>query len=199
MPGRLIVLEGVEAAGKSTQAARLGAALGAVVTREPGGTALGEAIRSLLLDPGLPPVDARTETLLLLAARSRHVTEVIRPALDAGRDVVCDRFSDSTLAYQGFGRGMPLDQLMSLSAWATGWLQPDLVILLRVSPVVAAARLAARGGASDRLEGEGAAFFSRVAMGFDNLAANEPGRWRRIDGTADVDAVAAAVLAAVTG
>ncbi len=196
MPGRLIVLEGSEGTGKSTQAVLLASALGAVLTREPGGTHLGEAVRSLLLDPTLPSVGVRAETLLLLAARAEHVDSIIRPALDAGRDVVCDRFSGSTLAYQGAARGLPLDSLRQLSDWAAGGLQADRVVLLTVPTEVADERLTARGGATDRMEGEDAAFFERVVAGFAALAAADPGRWRVVDGAGSPGDVAARVLAA---
>ncbi|MDQ2725038.1 MAG: dTMP kinase, partial [Actinomycetota bacterium] len=128
--GRFIVLEGGEASGKSTQAARLAADFGAVLTREPGGTAVGERLRTVLLDPTLPEVTDRAEALMMLAARAQHVAEVIVPALDAGRQVVCDRFSGSTLAYQGYGRGLPPESLARLSTWAANGVTPDRVILL---------------------------------------------------------------------
>jgi dTMP kinase len=203
--GRFIVLEGGEASGKSTQAARLAERLGALLTREPGGTPVGERIRGLLLDPvpaapggsgGLAP---RTEALLLLAARAEHVAAVIRPALEAGRDVVCDRFAGSTLAYQGWGRGLPVAELRSLSGWAAAGCEPDLVVLLQVPPAVGAARLAARGRAADRMEGSGASFFERVEEGFAALAAADPDRWAVVDGDGTVDAVAERVAAAVAG
>ncbi len=194
--GRLIVLEGGEATGKSTQAARLATDLGAVLTREPGGTATGERIRALLLDPSLPTLDCRAETLLLLAARAQHVAEVISPALTAGRDVVCDRFSGSTVAYQGYGRGLDPSELAGLSAWASAGVEPDRVVLLRTSGAVAADRLARRAGGTDRMEGEGAAFFTRVEAGYATLAAADPVRWRVVDGTGSVDEVAVLVAAA---
>jgi dTMP kinase len=195
-------LEGGEGCGKSTQAARLAAALGAVLTREPGGTPTGEHIRGLLLDPALPAVGSRTETLLMLAARAQHVEEVIRPALEEGRDVVCDRFSGSTIAYQGYGRGLDVDDLAHLSRWAAAGLEPDLVILLRVAPDEAGRRRAARwAGAEgpDRIEGEAAAFHARIEAGFEALAAADPGRWRSVDGEGSVDAVAARIRALVPG
>lgn len=142
--GRFIVLEGVEASGKSTHAVRLAAELGALLTREPGGTPLGERLRALVLDPGSPPVSARAEALLMLAARAQHVEEVIRPALNHGRDVVCDRFSASTIAYQGHGRGLDPIELARLSEWAAAGIAPDRVILLDVAPHEVARRLAAR-------------------------------------------------------
>jgi dTMP kinase len=195
-PGRLVVLEGGEATGKSTQAALLAAQLGAVLTREPGGTAVGERIRALLLDPALPAVQARTEVLLLLAARAQHVAEVIAPALAAGRDVVCDRFSGSTLAYQGWGRGLDPEVLRTMSAWASLDVEPDRVVLLTVPATVAAARLATRAERTDRLEGEDEAFFRRVEQGFAAIAAADPQRWAVVDGTGSVEEVAARVVAA---
>jgi dTMP kinase len=192
--GRFIVLEGGEACGKSTQAARLAADLGAVLTREPGGTALGEHLRALLLEPG-DGIAPRAEALLMLAARAQHVAEVITPALAAGRDVVCDRFSGSTLAYQGWARGLPVAELGTLSTWAADGLEPDVVVLLEVPAAVAVERLAGRGGA-DRLEGEGAAFFARVAAGFAALAGADPERWRVVDGVGTPEEVARRVKAA---
>lgn len=167
-----------------------------MLTREPGGTVTGERLRAVLLDPGLPALDARAETLLLLAARAQHVAEVIEPALADGRDVVCDRFSGSTVAYQGFGRGLDVKSLEAMSDWAAGGLAPDRVILLEVPAAVAAERLGRRGS-RDRMEGEGAAFFERVAAGFKTLAAADTVRWRVVDGTGTADEVAAAVLAAL--
>lgn len=134
--------------------------------------------------------------LLLLAARAQHVSEVIAPALEAGRDVVCDRFAASTVAYQGYGRGLDPARLVDLSSWASAGVEPDRVVLLQVAPTVAAARRAARGG-DDRMEGEGAEFFSRVEQGFAALAEADPVRWRVIDGSGSIDHVAALVQAAV--
>ncbi len=190
MRGRFIVIEGGEGTGKSTQAAMLADRIGAVLTREPGGTATGERIRSLLLDPSLPPVGDRTEALLMLAARAQHVDELIEPALAAGHDVVCDRFSGSTLAYQGHGRGLGTDQLATMSDWAAGGLRPEVVVLLVVPPAAATARLGGRGGA-DRFEAEGAGFFARVQEGFETLAADPS--WRLVDGLGTVDEVAARI------
>jgi dTMP kinase len=191
----LIVLEGGEASGKSTQAAILASETGALLTREPGGTATGEHIRALLLDPTLPAVSARSETLLLLAARAQHVAEVIAPALEAGRHVVCDRFSGSTVAYQGYGRGLDPVELADLSMWASSGIAPDRVVLLRVEASVATARRASRGG-EDRMEGEGSAFFSRVEAGYAALASADPGRWRIVDGSGSIEEVAARVAEA---
>lgn len=149
----------------------------------------------MLLDPALPYVTARAEVLLMLAARAQHVAEVIEPALANGRDVVCDRFSGSTLAYQGYGRGLDPAELARLSAWAAGGLEPDRVILLRAPAEVSAARRAGRGG-RDRLEGEGADFFARVDAGFVAIAAADPDRWRVVDGIGTIEEVAARVAAA---
>jgi dTMP kinase len=193
--GRFIVFEGGEASGKSTQAARLAADIGGVLTREPGGTAVGERLRAVLLDPALPEVTDRAEVLMLLAARAQHVAEVIIPALAGGRNVICDRFSGSTVAYQGYGRGLSPDALARLSTWAAGGVTPDRVILLQVPASVAAERLRGRGG-TDRLEGEGAAFFDRVEQGFAAQAAADPATWRVVDGVGDPDEVARRVAVA---
>lgn len=132
----------------------------------------------------------------MLAARAQHVAEVIGPALAAGQAVVCDRFSGSTIAYQGYGRGLDPSVLAEISSWAAGGVEPDLVVLLEVDPEEAAARLAGRGQA-DRMEGEGADFFSRIAAGFHTLAGADPRRWRVVDGSGTVDEVAARVRVAV--
>lgn len=195
MSGRLIAFEGGEASGKSTQAAILARRLGAVLTREPGGTAVGEHIRSLLLDPGLADLDARAEALLMAADRAQHVAEVISPALESGRHVVSDRFSHSSLAYQGCGRGLPLDELSRLSAWACGGLWPDLVVLIDVAERTALER----GRGSDRFGREDPGFHQRVADCYRQLAAQEPDRWRVVDGTGEVEEVADRVWSAVEG
>jgi dTMP kinase len=198
--GRFIVFEGGEASGKSTQAARLAARLGALLTREPGGTELGEQIRTLVLEKATDRLDHRAETLLMAAARAQHVSEVIRPALEAGRDVVCDRFVGSSLAYQGYGRGLPLEQVRAVSEFATGGLVPDLVLLLLVDAGEASRRRRGRMEpdrcADDRLDAEGEEFHGRVLAGYRALAAAEPDRWRTVDGTGTVDEVAARVAAA---
>ena len=193
--GLLIAVEGVEGAGKSTQAARLAAAIGGLVTREPGGTALGEQIRTLLLDPAHDEVDPRAELMLMLAARAQHVTERIEPALAAGTDVVVDRFSASTLAYQGYGRGLPLEEVRQACDLATGGRWPDLTILLDVEVATGADRR--RHERPDRIESEDADFHERVRRGFLALAAAEPGAWAVLDGSRSKDEVAAAALAAV--
>lgn len=193
--GRLIVLEGGEGSGKSTQAALLASRLGAVLTREPGGTEVGGRIREIVLDPALAaPLAPWAEALLMAADRAQHVAEVIEPALARGDDVVSDRFTGSTLAYQGFARGLDLDALARLSALATGRLEPDIVVLLDVPDDVAVARM---GGVRDRMEAAGVEFHRRVADGYRTLAAADPSRWVVVDGTGAVDDVAARVARAV--
>ncbi|MFP5375251.1 MAG: dTMP kinase [Acidimicrobiia bacterium] len=192
---RLIAFEGSEACGKSTQAAILAARLGAVLTREPGGTAVGERVRAVLLDPAVTGLDARAEALLMAAARAQHVAEVVAPALAAGRDVVTDRYAHSSLAYQGYGRGLPLDEVRRLSDWATGGRWPDVVVLLALP----SAEAEARRGRPDRFEAESGEFHRRVEAGFRSLAAAEPDRWRVVDGRGTVEEVAARVWDAVCG
>jgi dTMP kinase len=190
---RFIVVEGGEASGKSTQASRLAARLGAVLTHEPGATALGARLRPLLLDPSIAGLSHRAEALMLAADRAQHVVETIRPHLDAGRDVVCDRYIASSLAYQGFGRGLSLDELRDLSEWAAGGLWPDLTVLLDVPPEIAMQR---RGRTADRFEAEDAAFHRRVLAGYRALAASEEHDWVVIDGTASPEDVEGAVWSA---
>jgi dTMP kinase len=194
--GTLVVLEGGEASGKSTQARLLAERLDAVLTREPGGTALGERVRVLLLDPAVGPLDARTEALLVAAARAEHVVEVLEPALEAGRTVVSDRFTASSLAYQGYGRGLDVSHVECLNRWATGGLAPDLVILVDVPGDEARSRLRSSGRTLDRLESEEAEFHERVAAGFRTLARAEPSRWVIVDGMGTVEEVAARVWSA---
>jgi dTMP kinase len=193
--GVLIALEGGEGCGKSTQVALLGAALGAVVTREPGGTAAGERIRSLVLDRSLGELGAVAELLLVAAARAEHVRLVIAPALEEGRVVVTDRYSGSSLAYQGYGRGLPLSTVVAVSSAATGGIEPDLNILLDLPDEVAATR---RCGSPDRIEAAEAGFHARVTEGFRELATTYPARWVTVDGLGTVEEVAARVQAAVS-
>ncbi len=192
---RFIVFEGGEASGKSTQSTRLARRLDAVHTREPGGTAIGSALRDLLLDARTIGLDDRAEALLMAADRAQHVAEIVRPALAAGRHVVSDRYIGSTLAYQGHGRGLPVAELRGISAWAVDDLWPDLVVLLDVPPEVSAGRVAE---APDRLEAAGEAFHDRVARGYRALASADATRWVTVDGSAPAEEVEAAVWAAVT-
>jgi len=188
--GRFIVFEGGEACGKSTQARRLADRLGALFTFEPGATALGQQMRAIVLDPDTADLDARAEALLIAADKAQHVWAVIEPALAAGRDVVCDRFVDSALAYQGFGRGLDLEHLEQVLDFATNGLRPDLVLLLEVPEAVADARL---GAQRDRLEAESQAFHRRVREGFRTLAGADPKRWVVVDGDGSVDEVSARI------
>jgi dTMP kinase len=195
--GRLIALEGIDGSGKSTQARLLSDHLGAVRSFEPGATTLGASLRRLVLDPAQPAVTGRAEALLMAADRAQHVAEVIEPALQAGTWVVTDRFAASTLAYQGFGRGMPVEELEWLVTWATGGLRPDLNVLVDVPVPVAAARR--EGGADDRFEVLGDGFQQRVADGFHRMASEQPEAWSVVDGTRSVADVADDVLSAVHG
>jgi len=188
--GRFIVFEGGEACGKSTQARRLAERIGALFTFEPGATALGVRMREIVLDPNTGDLDARTEALLFAADKSQHVRAVIEPALASGRDVVCDRFVDSALVYQGFGRGLDLEQLERVLDFATDGLRPDLVLLLEVPDTVADARL---GAQRDRLEAESVSFHRRVRNGFRTLAGADPKRWAVVDGEGSVEEVAARI------
>jgi len=191
--GRFIALEGGEATGKTTQARLLADRLGAVLTREPGGTEAGERVRSIVLDPAVP-LDFRAEALLMAAARAQHVAEVIEPALASGRHVVTDRFTASSLAYQGVGRGLGVQEVAALSAFATGGLEPDLVLLLDLPLEVAASRLSDE---PDRLEQEGAPFHARVGAAFRRLADADPGRWVVVPADCTIEEVAAKVWEAV--
>ena len=194
-PGRLLALEGIDGCGKSTQARALAAALGARLTHEPGATALGAALRQLLLAPESPPLSLRAEALLMAADRAEHIASIVAPALAAGEWVVSDRFSGSTLAYQGYGRGLPTGALQQVVEWATGGLAADLNILVDVPVVVAQERLAAT--APDRLERLGPAFAERVRHGFLTLAADDPEHWVVVDGTSDRLALTAHIVALV--
>jgi dTMP kinase len=193
--GRLIALEGADGSGKTTQARLLAQFIGALSTAEPGGTAVGERLRALLLDPERGDLTVRAEALLMAADRAQHVAEVIAPALDAGRWVVTDRYSGSTLAYQGYGRGLELGELESLVRWATGGVRADLTVVVDVDEEVARARRS--GGTEDRLERLDESFFLRVRNGYLSLAAADPEGWVVVDGTGDVAEVAERVAAVV--
>jgi len=189
---RFVAFEGGEGSGKSTQARLLATRIGAVLTREPGGTAIGSRIRALVLDTASTGLDARAEALLMAADRAHHVAEVIRPALDAGTHVVTDRYAASSIAYQGYGRGLDLTEVRGLSSWATLGLWPDLTVLLDVPLAVTATRLSRD---LDRFEQEDASFHQRLLEGFRAQAAADPEGWVVIDGTGTVDEVAASVAA----
>ena len=195
--GLFLVFEGVEGSGKTTQAALLADWLSArgiphVLTREPGGTAVGEEIRRLVLHQR-HEVPARTELMLVLAARAAFVHEIVRPALQRGEVVVADRYELSTLAYQGYGRGLPLDEVRATNAVATGGLRPDLTLVLDVSAADGAARRHAAGLERDRIEGAGAAFHAQVAEAYHLLAGSEAGV-ERVAGGGAVAVVRAEVM-----
>lgn len=187
--GKYIAFEGWEASGKSTQARLLSQRLDAVLTREPGGTALGLAIRDLLLGNGPAPTE-RAEALLFAADRAQHLAEIVEPALAEGRDVITDRSYGSTLAYQGYGRGQSIEELMRLVEWTSGGLLPDLVVLLTVAVDTADSRL---GDQRDRMESEDGDFATRVVEGFTALAEADPDRWVVVDGAGSIEEVAARV------
>ncbi len=194
--GRFVVFEGGEGSGKSTQARLLADRWGAELAFEPGDTELGVRLRAILLHHTTGEVDARSEALLMAADRAHHVATRIRPALHRGRDVVCDRFVGSSIAYQGYGRELGAAEVAALSEFAVDGLVPDLVVLLTVPEDVANQRLHSSGDL-DQLESAGADFHRRVAEGYTALAAAEPDRWVVVDGTGTVNEVASRVDAAV--
>ena len=198
---RFITLEGGEGAGKSTQARALGAALAArgidaVVTREPGGSEGAEAIRALLMGGGVDRWSARSEALLFAAARADHVERLIRPALRAGRWVICDRFLDSTRAYQGVGREVDDAAILALHTFGSEGLLPDRTFVLRIATAEGEARAARRDGAvADRFAARGPAFHAAVACGFRAIAEREPARVRVVDASGTAEEVTARLLA----
>ena len=197
--GRLITVEGLDGAGKTTLVAGVTRELAArgrelLVLREPGGVELSERIRELVKDPALA-VDPRAEALLYAAARAQLVAEQLVPLLDAGEWVLLDRFVDSSLAYQGAGRGLGIEEIRALNVFATGGLTPDRTLLLRIDPAVGAARIAGRE--ADRLELAGEPFFAAVARAYDALAAAEPERFAVIEADRPPEQVLADALAAL--
>lgn len=181
-----VTLEGIDRSGKSTHAALLAQSLGATLVREPGGTEAGERVRALLKDPAVE-LSAQAELMLFSAARAQLITEVIGPRTG---DVVCDRFIDSTVAYQGVARGLGVEYVESVNALVVGDCVPDLTVLLRIDPDVAAARA---GDGSDRFEAEGLDFQRKVAAAYDELAERHSDRIAVIDGEGDVDGIAARI------
>ena len=199
--GKFVTFEGVDGTGKSTQSRLLGQNLEAegikvLILREPGGTAISEKIRDILLDASQNNMTAETEVLLFEAARAQIVREVIRPALDRGTWVICDRFMDSTVAYQGYGRGLDLELIDQLNDFAVGGTKPDLTVLLQLPPESRAERLERRHEleAADRLDGESEDFRSEVDRGFRALAAREPERFSCIETQGTKEETAGLVL-----
>jgi dTMP kinase len=201
--GLFITLEGGEGGGKSTQAKKLAEFLAArgrdvILTREPGGAPGAEAIRKLLVEGAGSRWDGMTEALLHTAARRDHLVKTVWPAMSAGKTVLCDRFFDSTIAYQGYGHGLDLASLRALQATALGDFKPDLTLILDLPPRVGLSRAQARGGTETRYESMEVAFHERLRDGFLAIAAAEPGRCRIIDADDDVETVHAAIVRAVS-
>ena len=203
--GRFLTIEGIEGVGKSTQVPRLAQALAAraiecVLTREPGGTPLAEKIRELVLAPGAEVLPDAAELLLMFAARSVHLENFIKPHLEAGRWVLCDRFTDASYAYQGAGRGFAFDSIAQLERLVQGSMRPDLTLLLDAPVAAGLERVRARNAgaghasAADRFERERAEFFERVREGYLARAAAEPERMAVIDAAGSIDLVAAQIL-----
>ena len=200
--GRFISLEGGEGAGKSTLLAGVldclrQRGLSVVQAREPGGTPVGEAVRAIVLDPALAPLAAETELLLMFASRAQLVREVIEPALAAGQWVVCDRFADASYAYQGGGRGQPMQRIAELEQWACDGVKPDMTLLLDLPVATGRARAAGRG-AADRIEAEADGFFERVRAVYRQRAEAEPSRFRIIDATQSPAKVLSDAINAIT-
>lgn len=203
MRGAFITLEGGEGVGKSTQiagaaAALAGAGMNVVCTREPGGTPLAEAIRGLLIGDCEEGMDADTELLLMFAARNQHLARFIRPALERGDWVLCDRFTDATYAYQGAGRGIDSARIGQLERFVQHGVQPDLTLLLDAPVEVGLRRAARRNSDGDRFEREARLFFERVREGYLARAAADPQRFRLIDATQPLEAVSAQVSVVLT-
>ncbi len=201
MRGKLITIEGLDGAGKTTLAVALADALrsrgaDARLLREPGGVRVAELVRELVKDPSLD-ISARAEALLYAAARAQLVQEALEPLLDQGVAVLLDRFVDSSLAYQGAGRELGIEAVREINAFATGGLTPDLTLLLSIDPAIGRERSQGRGDAPDRLELEADPFFERIALAYRELAAAEPDRIRVIDGSKPPSEVLTAALAAV--
>jgi dTMP kinase len=209
MKGVFITFEGIEGSGKSTQIVLLANYLAShkksvTLTREPGGTEIGDQIRKILLDPANKMLNPRAELLLYAAARAQHLEELVRPDLEAGKTVLCDRFSDATLAYQGYGRGLDADMIRALDRMVTAGLRPDLTVLLDIDAAAGLSRARGRNNrrgleAEARFENEELAFHERVRQGYLTLAKNEPGRFRVVEANAAPDEVQTCIRKIVEG
>ena len=193
---RYIAFEGLEGCGKSTHVTRLAAALGAVATREPGGTTIGASLRATMIDAANTMLSPRAEALLMAADRAQHLDELVTPALQRGQHVISDRSAYSSLAYQGYGRQLDLAMLKQFNSWAIDNRWPDLVVYIDVPLDILLERLKKRE--LDRFEREDRSFFERIAHGFNEMAKAEPERWLIVDGTPPKDELAATILREVT-
>lgn len=193
---RYIAFEGLEGCGKSTHVTRLAAALGAVATREPGGTTIGASLRATMIDAANTMLSPRAEALLMAADRAQHLDELVTPALQRGQHVISDRSAYSSLAYQGYGRQLDLAMLKQFNSWAISNRWPDLVVYIDVPLDTLFERLKKRE--LDRFEREDRSFFERIAHGFNEMAKAEPDRWLIVDGTPPKDELAATILREVT-
>jgi dTMP kinase len=193
---RYIAFEGLEGCGKSTHVTRLAAALGAVATREPGGTTIGASLRATMIDAANTMLSPRAEALLMAADRAQHLDELVTPALQRGQHVISDRSAYSSLAYQGYGRQLDLAMLKQFNSWAISNRWPDLVVYIDVPLEILLERLKKRE--LDRFEREDRSFFERIARGFNEMAKAEPDRWLIVDGTPPKDELAATILREVT-
>ena len=201
--GKFYTFEGIDGCGKSTQLARVAERLrvngaACLVTREPGGTAVSEKIRELLISPDNKGMRSETELLLYLAARAQHVREVIIPAVDRGETVLCDRFEQATFAYQGGGRGLDVDAIRCINKFATGGIAPDMTFIIDIPVETSQERLNKIGKGKDRMESAGALFFERVRAGYVNAASADPRRIKLLDGTKGVDELTDEILEAIT-
>jgi dTMP kinase len=197
-----IAFEGGDSAGKSTQAARLAEALGAeghtvIRTREPGGTEIGEKLRSLVLEHGHGHIDARTEALIFAAARAAHVHQVILPALERGDVVICDRYIDSSVAYQGVGRGLGADSVLEINLWAVEGLRPDLTVLLDVDHVEGRGRRTSAAEPEDRMESEPDSFHEQIRAAFREQASSNPEQYLVLNASEPVEVLAKIILESV--
>lgn len=204
MKGFFLTVEGIEGCGKTTQLKRLAKLLRdrghkCVTTKEPGGTPIGDRVRAILLDPQAEGMDALSELFLLAASRRQHVVELVQPALEQGAVVLCDRFADASVVYQGYGRGLDLQQVLDINRWATGGIVPDITLVFDLPEAVGLERARSRNAtenlmAESRLEGEDLAFHRRVREGYLAVAKEDPARFVVIDGVPSEDEVFASVV-----